>query len=58
MFSVWQVCQVREALFKPFCIRMLRRKLHLDFFVIDNAALRGIDKEHLAWLQTTFLHYA
>ena len=58
VFSVWQIGQVREALFKPFCIRMLRRELHFDFFIVNDATLCGVDEEHFAWLQTTFLHYA
>ena len=58
--------QVDDVILIPVAIRMFCSHFLLDFFIGDNPLLVQVDKEHLAWFQTTlvanifrcFVHYA
>ena len=41
-------------LFEPLCVGLSRRKLLLDLFVGDDAALDGVDQKHFPGLQAAF----
>ena len=52
VLAVRQVAHLHGVAFDPLTVRVLRGKVPLDLLVGDDAALVGVDKEHLSGLQT------
>ena len=49
---------MHEAVLAPLLVRMLRGERRLDLLVLDDAAERRVDEEHLARLQAALLDHA
>ena len=52
-----QVVDVDLVLVEPLAVRARRGERALDLLVLDDAALRGVDQEHLARLQPALAHH-
>ena len=52
VLALRQVAHLHGVAFDPLTVRVLRGKVPLDLLVGDDAALVGVDKEHLSGLQT------
>ncbi len=51
VLAIGQVDELDHPLFEPLAVGMHGGELGLDLVVVDDAALRGVDQEHLAGLQ-------
>ena len=51
-----QVLEMHQVLVEPLSVRALGGDRALDFLVVDDAALHGVDQEHAAGLQSALQH--
>ena len=57
VFAVGQAAQVDDPRVQPVLVGVLGRQLGLDLLVVDDAALRGVDQQHLPRLQAALLDH-
>ncbi len=56
VLALGQVLQVQQPGVQPVVVRVLGGQRRLHLVVLDDAALRGVDEEHPAWLQAALAH--
>ena len=57
MFALWQIAQVDHVLFEPGAPRLSSCYFALDLLIFDDLTGSGVDKEHLARLESALADY-